>query len=132
MLHEFLIADTASRRFRVFLSFVTEDKPLVDDFKLELESRYPNLLLLDHVVQDRYDRNWKRGCAEKIDQSTLLICLIGTTTHRSEPVAWEIDRGLSHGKRVVAFNLMDHPVRVPDVLVTNSITLLPYTAIYAT
>ena len=126
-----LISELSSSTFRVFLSFATKDKPLVDEFRRELEARYANLVLLDHAVQDEYDKNWKLSCAEKIDQSALLICLIGTTTHRSEPVEWEIARGLSHGKRVMAFNLMDHQVRLPEVLVRNSITPLSHNTIYA-
>ena len=125
-----LISELSSSTIRAFLSFVTKDKPLVDEFRRKLESRYTNLVLLDHAVQDRYDKNWKIGCAEKIDKSELLICLIGTTTHRSRPVAWEIDRGLSHGKRVVALNLVDHQVLLPDVLVRNSITPVSHCAIY--
>ena len=69
---------------RAFLSFVTKDKPLVDEFRRALEFRNENLGRLDHAVQDEYDKDWKLGCAEKIDQSALLICLLGTTTHRSE------------------------------------------------
>lgn len=115
---------------RVFLSFATQDKPLVEEFRGQLISRFTNLELLDHAVIDQYDKNWKLECAQKIDQSILLICLIGTTTHRSKAVAWEIDRGLSHGKRVMAFKLTERQVRLPEVLIRNSIEPFPYNAIH--
>ncbi|MCY3858311.1 MAG: TIR domain-containing protein [Gammaproteobacteria bacterium] len=126
-----LVSELSSSTIKVFLSFVNKDKPLVDEFRRELASQYTNLVLLDHAVRDTYDKNWKLDCAAKIDASALLICLIGTTTHRSKPVAWEIDRGLSHGKRVLAFNLVDKQVRLPDVLIRNSITPMSHNAIFA-
>ena len=129
MKSEFLIVNKKSEPLRAFLSFVTKDKLLVDDFKPKLASRYTNLALVDHSVQVRYDKNWKLECAEKIDQSAFLICLVGITTHRSKPVAWEIDHGLSLGKRVLAFKLVDHKVRMPAVLVRNSITPVSLSAI---
>lgn len=114
-----------------FLSFATPDRRLVEEFRGQLISRFANLELLDHAVTDQYDKNWKLECAQKIDRSILLICLIGTTTHKSKAVAWEIDRGLSHGKRVMAFKLTERQVCLPEVLTRNSIEPLPYNAIHA-
>ena len=116
---------------RAFLSFATSDKSLVEDFKDQLMSRYANLELLDHAVIDHYDKNWKLECAQKIDRSTILMCLIGATTHTSEAVAWEIDRGLTRGVPVVAVKLIERKVRVPNVLIRNSINPIPYNAIRA-
>ena len=119
---------------RAFLSFTTSDKPLVEDFREQISLRFTNLDLLDHAVTDQYDKNWKLECAKKIDRSILMICLIGRTTHRSNAVAWEIDRGLLSKKRILAFNLTDQGVRLPEVLIRNSISLSPYNdmnAIYA-
>lgn len=61
------------------------------------------------------------ACATQIDRSELLIYLLGATTHRSQAVAWEIERGLSLGKRVVAVKLSNDGVRVPEVLVRHAI-----------
>ena len=50
---------------------------------------------------------------------------MGASTHLSQAVAWEIDRGLSLGKRVVAVNLTRRAVPVPEVLTRNAIEPLP-------
>ena len=131
MLSMFLSSEVPIKPPRAFLSFVTKDKPLVDVFRFELASRYADLGFVDHAVKDKYDKNWKLECAVKIEQAALLICLVGTSTYRSKPVAWEIDRGLSHGKQVVAINLTDRQVRIPSVLIRNSIAVVSYRAIYA-
>ena len=116
-----LESNAASRSVRAFLSFATADKPLVEVFRNLIGLQHPDLELLDHAVNDSYEEDWKRECARKIGQSTVLICLVGATTHRSRAVAWEIDHGLSLGKRVVAVNLTRDAVPVPEILARNAI-----------
>ena len=106
---------------RAFLSFATADKPLVEAFRNRIGRQHPGVELLDHAVKDSYEEDWKRACATKIDRSELLICLVGATTHRSQAVAWEIDRGLSRGKRIVAVKLSAAGVRIPEVLARHAI-----------
>ncbi|MCY3641485.1 MAG: TIR domain-containing protein [Gammaproteobacteria bacterium] len=118
---EALQSKLVSESVRAFLSFTTEDKPLVDAFRAQIGLQHPQVELLDHAVTDSYEEDWKRECARKIGRSAMLICLVGAKTHRSEAVAWEIDHGLSLGKRIVAVNLTAAGVRVPDVLVRNAI-----------
>lgn len=114
-------ANTGSRSVRAFLSFTSRDAPMVEVFRARLGRQHPDIELLDHAVKDIYEEDWKRECATKIDRSELLICLLGATTHRSQAVAWEIDRGLSLGKRIVAIDLTPEGVRVPEILVRNAI-----------
>lgn len=108
-----------------FLSFATKDKVLVDGIRNELELQQPSIELLDHAAHENYEADWKHDCARKIHRSAVLICLVGTSTHESEAVAWEIGRGLALGKRVVAVNLTCHPVRMPAILARNAIEPLP-------
>ena len=112
---------TAQRRLRAFLSFATADGPLVEAFRSRIGRQHPGVELLDHAVKDSYDEDWKRACATKIDRSELLICLVGATTHRSQAVAWEIHRGLSLGKHIVAVKLSTDGVRIPEVLARHAI-----------
>ena len=113
--------NSASRSLRAFLSFATKDAPLVEAFRSRIGQHHPDVELLDNAVTDRYEKDWKRECARKIDRSELLICLVGPATRRSQAVAWEIDRGLSRGKPVVAVDLTDGGVRIPAVLTRNAI-----------
>lgn len=116
-----LESSTGLRPLRAFLSFTTADKPLVEAFRDRLGQQHPDVELLDHGVEGGYEEDWKLACAMKIDRSEMLICLIGATTHRSEAVTWEINRGLSLGKRIVAFKLNADGVRVPEVLLRHAI-----------
>ena len=110
---------------RAFLSFAAEDKALASAFRNRIEQLHPDLELLDHAADENYEKNWKPHCAKKIDQSSVVICLVGASTHRSQAVAWEIDRGLSLGKHVVAVNLTRRAVPVPEILTRNAIEPLP-------
>lgn len=112
---------TAPRHVTAFLSFATADRPLVDAFRSRIGRQHPGVELLDHAVKDSYEEGWKRACATKIDRSEVLICLVGATTHRSQAVAWEIHRGLSLGKRIVAVTLGTDGVRVPEILTRHAI-----------
>ena len=132
MRSESISSKLSTRPVRAFLSFTTTDRPVVEGFRRYLLTRFKNLELLDHAVVDLYDKNWKLECARKIDRSTVLFCLVGSTTYRSEAVAWEIDRGLSHGLRVIAFTISDRHVRLPEALVRNSILPIPYNAMQET
>ena len=116
-----LESNAACGSVRAFLSFATEDKPLVEEFRNWIGLHHSDLELLDHAVNDSYKEDWKRECARKIDQSTMLICLVGATTHQSQAVTWEIDHGLSLGKRVIAVKLTSETVPVPEILVRNAI-----------
>lgn len=116
---------TPSQPLCAFLSFVTKDKVLVDGIRNELELQQPSIELLDHAAHENYEADWKHNCARKIHRSAVLICLVGTSTHESEAVTWEIGRGLALGKRVVAVNLTRRPVRVPAILARNAIEPLP-------
>ena len=108
-----------------FLSFATEDKALVSAFRSRIEQQHPDFEFLDHAADENYEKNWKRHCAKEIDQSSVLICVVGASTHLSQAVAWEIDRGLSLGKPVVAVNLTRRTAPVPKVLTRNAIEPLP-------
>ena len=94
---------------------------MVGAFRDRIGRQHPDVELIDHAVNDGYEEDWKRVCAMKIDRAEMLICLVGTTTYRSEAVAWEINRGLSLGKRIVAYKLNADRVRIPEVLARHAI-----------
>ena len=95
------------RPLRAFLSSATEDQRLVDAFSSRMERQHPDLEILDHAVRDHYEENWRQECARKIARSDMLICFVGATTHRSDAVAWEVQCGLSLGKRIITVNLSE-------------------------
>ena len=117
-----------SPQLRAFLSYATRDAALVDVVRDRIKWHHPNVELIDHAVRDHYDEDWQDECDRKIHQSAVLVCLLGETTYGSTAVTWEIGRGLALGKRVVAVNLTDRTLQVPEILERHAIEPLPRTA----
>ena len=107
---------------RAFLSFTMNDGTLVASFKTTIKRQCPNLELLEHPVHRIYQADWKHPCERKIRKSSVIICLIGYSTHKSQAVAWEIAKGLALGKRILAVNLVEGAPPLPDILKTEGIT----------
>ncbi len=47
----------------------------------------------------------KRVISERINKSTHLLCIVGTNTHKSGWVAWEIRKALDLNKKIVAVKI---------------------------
>lgn len=103
------------RPLRVFLSYASKHKPLVDRFREEAEASpsgpWFRGSFLDEPVVD-----WQRHAERLIRRSVATICLVGGSTWRSEPVNWEIRRSVSLGKPVIAISLHSSEVRLPAAL----------------
>ena len=114
-------AKGSERKMRAFLSFATEDAGTADEFRRLVQLQHPHVELVDHAVGDNYEPNWKAQCEQKIRSAAILVCLLGPSTYRSAPVAWEIDRALALGKRVIAVNPTGGALQLPEVLSRHSI-----------
>ena len=94
---------------RVFISFAYEDREQVSGFILM--SKNPNIELEfvgRHLLApvESEDPNYiKRRIAELMDGTSVLVCLLGQTTARSDWVDYEIRKALSDGKGVVGIKL---------------------------
>ena len=44
----------------------------------------------------------KRAISAKINSATYFLCIVGTKTHKSSWVAWEIDKAVELNKKIVA------------------------------
>ncbi len=100
---------------RVFLSYASEHKALVDRFREEAAASsscpwFRGSFLEEPVV------DWQRHAERLIRRSAATICLVGDSTWRSEPVNWEIRRAASFGKPVLAISLHPSEVRLPAAL----------------
>lgn len=100
---------------RVFLSFASEHKPLVDRFREEAAAS-PSGPCFRGSCLDEPVVNWQRHAERLIRRSAATICLVGDSTWRSEPVNWEIRRAASFGKPVLAISLHSSEVRLPAAL----------------
>ena len=100
----------------VFLSFAIEDKPLVELFRGQARNRHSALTFRDYSIKEPLGSAWKRHAERLIRASTATVCLVGTSTWRSEPVDWEIRKSVQLDKHVLAVFLQAATVRVPLAL----------------
>ena len=111
---------------KVFLSFATEDKSLVDKFRMQAHEQSLPFDFQDYSVKDTFDKSWKSQAEKIIHGSSVTLCFVGQRTYQSEPVNWEIQRSIELGKPVVAIHLGDEKLLVPRALREHSITPLPW------
>ena len=94
---------------KVFLSFVEEDLNLAMMFRGQAKNINSQLEFSDHSVKIPYnskDADYiKQQIRSKIDGVSVLVCLIGRTTHSSEWVKWEIISASTKGKGLVGVRL---------------------------
>lgn len=108
----------------VFLSFSTSDHRWASLFDRELSYAFVNLQFLGQPLTNRYERNWQQKCNEKIQDSALLICLVGEQTHASTAVAWEVGRAIDLDKPILPVALDERAARLPPILRANSMAPL--------
>ena len=87
----------------IFLSFVEEDLTLVKLFRGQAKNKNSSLVFDDYSVHTPYNSTdaayIRRQITERIRACSTTICLIGTTTHTSDWVDWEVAKSyeLSNG-----------------------------------
>jgi hypothetical protein len=99
----------------VFLSFVVEDKALVDLFRGQAKNKNSELEFDDFSVTEPFDSTnadyIRTKITEKIRRASITICLIGETTYKSRWVKWEIEKSDELGKRLLGVRLHSDPQR---------------------
>ena len=110
---------------RVFLSFASEHKPLVDRFRGQAAACPSGPWFRDCSLEQPVVE-WKKHAERLIRSSAATICLVGDTTWRSEPVNWEIRRSVKLGKPVLAVSLQPGDVPIPPALVDLGVRPVPF------
>ena len=111
---------------RVFLSFSTEHRTLVDLFRDQARDSRTALVFRDYSIKEPVEGAWRSYAERLIRQSSVTICLVGENTWRSEPVNWEIRKSAVLGKRILAVYLQSSAVRTPSALVEIGVTPIPW------
>lgn len=114
----------------VFISFVAEDIDDVNLLRAHAKNENSDIEFSDHSVRKPYDSEQadyiRRKIAERITRSSTTVVYISENTAQSQWVAWEVQKSLELGKRVIAV----HPgeslsAKKPDWLVGN-IKIVPW------
>lgn len=105
---------------RVFLSFRVEDRKQVDGIRLMAANDGFDLEFYDESVRVPYDSDnaayIRSKIREKINRTTVTVCLVNSLTHTSKWVDWEIETSAAKGNKIICMGL-------PGV--TGSLTLPP-------
>jgi hypothetical protein len=91
---------------RVFLSFIVEDEKHVDGVRLLAKNPNNDLEFYDESVKEPFDSTnaeyLRRRIKEKIDRTSVTVCLISEETHRSKWVDWELKTSDDKGNTIIA------------------------------
>lgn len=106
-----------ARRRRIFISFDADDKPQVQGFRLMAYN--PNVELdfydgsLQTPVNSERSSYIKQNIREKISRCSVVVCLIGKATAKSEWVDWELRTGRELGKGLCGVYLKGSHGQIP-------------------
>ena len=100
-----------STKKRVFLSFIAEDKDHVQGLRLLAKNPKFDIEFYDESVRTPFDSNdaeyIRRQIREKINRTTVTVCLISEDTHKSKWVNWELQVSDEKGNKIIAMALKD-------------------------
>lgn len=103
---------------RVFISFRVEDRNQVNGVRLLAANSKFDIEFYDEFVRKEInstDAAYVRGkIREKINRTSVTVCMVGPLTHTSQWVNWELEESLDKGSEIICMAL-------PGV--TGSITL---------
>ncbi|MFH1311507.1 MAG: TIR domain-containing protein [Nanoarchaeota archaeon] len=110
---------------RVFISFHMENEAQVGLLRHQATSDKFNLEFTDYSVKEPFDGNWKRKCEERINQSSVFLCMIGAETYKRPSVLWEINKAYELGKKVIGVRIhKDRKDPIPGPLLRNKAKII--------
>jgi hypothetical protein len=115
----------------VFISFATEDMNEVNLLRAQAKNENSDIEFNDHSVKEPYDSeraNYiRQKISERIERASICVVYLSESTASSKWVAWEVDKSLELGKRVVAVHAKDRPpARAPDWVTRHKIKVVPW------
>lgn len=100
---------TTQTKKRVFLSFDHDDLAQVNGLRGLIQNPNHDLEAYDESVRKAIESKnkayIKQVIGEKIRRSSVTVCLISATTHKSEWVDWELGESARQGNAIIAMAL---------------------------
>lgn len=94
---------------RVFISFKSEDKQQVWGLRLLAANPDFDVDFFDESVRTPINSQnsayIRSKISEKINRTTVTLCMIGVNTHTSEWVRWELEESINKGNLIIAMAL---------------------------
>ncbi|MCD6476720.1 MAG: TIR domain-containing protein [Candidatus Aenigmarchaeota archaeon] len=101
---------------KVFISFHMDDRHAKELLVAQAKSDKFDLEFINYAVNEPFDNRWKTQCRERINQCSVVICLIGEKTYQREAVLWELNTAYDLGKKVFGIRIYrdkNHIVPLP-------------------
>jgi hypothetical protein len=115
----------------VFISFATEDMDEVNLLRGQAKNENSDIEFNDHSVREPYDSERaayiKERISERISRCSVTVVYLSENTADSRWVAWEVQKSVELGKKVVAVHKGASPKgTVADWVATNNIKVVPW------
>lgn len=98
---------------RVFISFRVEDRAKVNGLRLLAANPKFHIEFYDESVRSPYDSDnaayIRSRIREKINRTTVTVCMVGAETHTSQWVTWELEESIAKGNTLIAMGFKDGP-----------------------
>jgi hypothetical protein len=99
----------------VFISFHSEDEWAVNLLRSQAKDQRFDVSFRDYSIKEPFDSAWKSQAKDIIDQTSVMIVMIGEDTASREAVNWEIREAHKQGKRVIGVRIhKDANHEIPD------------------
>ena len=124
---------TTERKKHVFTCFASEDLAQVNGLRGVMENPNHELEAFDESVlkpiKGKDAAHVKQQISAKIKRSSVTVCLVGKTTHKSEWVHWEIKKSAREGNTIIAMALngVENPP-LPALIKQKRIVCHPWNA----
>jgi MTH538 TIR-like domain (DUF1863) len=103
---------------RVFISFRAEDRAKINGVRLMAGNPTFDIEFYDESVRVAIDSTnadyIRRKIREKINRTTVTLCMVSELTHTSRWVSWELEESFEKGNSIICMGVPGHP---------NSLTL---------
>ena len=109
-----------SRVRNVFISFHVDDESQVNLLRSQAKGENFDIEFRDYSIKEPFDEAWRTNCRERIAQTSMLICMIGSGTAERPAVNWEIEEAYRQGKQVIGVRIYrDRNDPIPKPLVEH-------------
>lgn len=98
---------------RVFISFRAEDKAQVNGVRLLAANPKFDIEFYDESVRTAINSQnaayIRQRIREKINRTTVTLCMVGPLTHTSQWVTWELEESIDKGNAIICMGLPNGP-----------------------
>jgi hypothetical protein len=124
------LSSPASGRRNVFISFVKEDKPLVELLRGQAQNEDSTLEFNDWSLRAPFDSERadyiRKGILERIRQASVTLVYVSDHTAKSKWVNWEVEESVKLGKKVVGIYQGENPRQLPSAMKKHRIKIIAW------